>query len=194
MKSLKARYYLFPLQLEHDFQILAYSKFKRIEEALELTIESFANNASKDTWLVFKSHPFDPGMTNWRKKLADLARKYNVAERVVYVRGGFLAEMIDSSLGMVTINSTSALQALQRRCPVLALGEAIYSIAGLTYQKPIDQFWNDLQPADPVLVNDFIKVVAATIQIRGVFFSEPGLTNATDEAVERIYNQRVGRV
>ena len=188
----KTRYYMFPLQLEHDFQIIAYSPFERIEDTLELTIKSFAKNSPTDMRLVFKIHPWDPGFTNWHKKIKQLAKIYKVAERVDYVEGGNLAEMIKGAIGMVTINSTSAIQALQLGCPVLTLGEAIYNVPGLVYQNGIDNYWADPSAPDAALVNNFINAIAETIHIRGVFFSEPGLSRAVEETVICIYEQRTG--
>ena len=94
----------------------------------------------------------------------------------------------------MTINSTAAIIALQLGCPVKALGAAIYDVDGLTYQESLDSYWQQAKKPDQSLVVAFIKAMVSTIQIRGVFYSEPGLTSAVTEAVERLYNQKVGEL
>jgi len=185
-------YYLFPLQLEHDFQIVAYSPFKRLEDAIRLVIQSFTTHAPKDTHLVVKTHPWDPGFTNWEKCLRRIAQEYSVQERVHCMDGGNLAEMIQASRGMVTVNSTAAIQALQLGSSVITLADAIYNIRGMTNQEGIDRFWTEATPPDATLVHDFIKALVGTVQIRGVFFREPGMSDAALEMATRIYEDTVG--
>ncbi|PZN80105.1 MAG: capsular biosynthesis protein [Candidatus Methylumidiphilus alinenensis] len=186
------RYFLFPLQLEHDFQIVAYSPFDDMESAIKMVIKSFSDNAEKDTRLMIKIHPWDPGLKNWKNKIFQLAKEFSVCERIDYFDGGSLDEMIKGSLGMITVNSTSGIRSLQHGIPVKTLGDAIYNIQGITYQNPLDKFWTDRLKPDSKLVNDLLNAMAGTIQIRGVFFSEQGLNAAVEQAVDRIYNSTVG--
>ena len=76
--------------------------------------------------------------------------------------------------------------------PVKVLGDAIYDIEGLTYQGLLDSYWQQAKQPDMSLVGAFIKAVVSTIQIRGVYYSEPGLTAAVDEAVVRLSQRKVG--
>jgi capsular polysaccharide export protein len=62
----------------------------------------------------------------------------------------------------------------------------------LTYQGDLDHFWTEAAQPDPVNVEAFINVMAATIQIRGVFFNEPGLSAAVRSATERLVAGTVG--
>ena len=188
----KARYFVFPLQLEHDFQIIAYSPFESLGEAVRLVIKSFAAHTDAGTRLVVKVHPWDPGLTNWRKRVAQWANEFGVGDRVDYFDGGDLDEMTRRSAGMVTVNSTAGVRALQLGTPVMALGETVYDIPGLTYRGRLDSYWNDATPPNPALVDALINAMAAVIQIRGVFFAEPGMTAAVREAVTRLYNGTVG--
>jgi capsular polysaccharide export protein len=182
----KARYFLFPLQLEHDFQIMAYSPFEAMRDAMRIVIQSFARHAEADVRLVMKVHPWDPGLKDWRRLIAGWARDAGVADRVDYLEGGSLDLLIRRALGMVTINSTSGIRALQLGCPVKVLGQAMYDVPGLTHQGGLDTFWTEARQPDPALAEAFINAVAATLQIRGVFFNEPGLTAAVDTAVARL--------
>lgn len=185
-------YFLFPLQLENDFQIVAYSPFECMEEAIVRIVRSFALNAEPEVRLWVKVHPLDPGMKNWKKRILQHADQYAVAHRIDYFDGGDLDAMIGGSIGVVTINSTVGIRALQLNRPVMALGQAIYQVPGLTYQDGLDRYWTGAQPPDAGLVNDFISAVCNTLQIRGVFYSEPGLSAAINAAADRLLTDRVG--
>ena len=188
----KAPYFILPLQLEHDFQIVAYSPFSTLLEPLRQVTGSFAAHRAPGTRLVVKLHPWDPGLRNWRSIVDRLAREHGVSEHVDYLGGGDLDALLRGARGMVTVNSTSGLRALQLGCPVKALGQAIYDIEGLSFQGPLDEFWTRAEAPDPANVQAFAGALAATIQLRGVFFSEPGLSAAVDKAVERLHAGMVG--
>lgn len=182
----KVRYFVLPLQLDHDFQIVAYSPFSGMEEVIRLVMSSFSRCASDDTRLLVKVHPWDAGLVNWEKVVRRLAESFSVADRVDYLHGGSLDELARHAQGMVTVNSTSGLHALQANCPVKVLGQAVYDVNGLTCQGDLDTFWHSKQPPDVNLLRAFVNLMAATIQIRGVFFSEPGCTAAVQTAVQKL--------
>ena len=194
LKSEQARSFVFPLQLENDFQIIAYSPFDSIKVAIDLVLKSFAKHANPELRLLFKVHPWDPGLTNWKKFIFTSADKLGIAQRIDYLEGGNLEDIYLSSEGVVTINSTAAITALQLGIPVKALGDAIYDIEGMTYQGSLDGYWVQAKKPDKSLVDAFIKAIVSTIQIRGVYYSEPGLTAAVNEAVLRLYHQKVGEL
>lgn len=186
------RYFVFPLQLEHDFQIIAYSPFSDLGEAIRYVILSFARRADSDGHLVVKVHPWDPGLRNWGRLIGRWAGEAGIAGRVHCVDGGDLGQMIEGSSGLITVNSTSGIQALQLGCPVMALGHAIYDMPGLTHRGELDSFWTNAARPDPALVNALVNAMAAAIQIRGVFFTEPGLSAGAAEAAGRLYSGIVG--
>jgi capsular polysaccharide export protein len=192
LRNKGARYFLFPLQLENDFQIVSYSPFASLEEAIRLVLKSFAVHAVANTRLLVKVHPLEPGIKNWKKLVYVWADELGIGDRIDYFDGGNLDEIISGSLGMITVNSTAGIRALQLGSPVKILGEAIYDVAGLTYQGSIDDFWNGVKRPDPVLVDAFINAIASTLHVRGVFYSEPGLSVAVRAAVDRLYHQEVG--
>lgn len=189
-----ARYYVFPLQIENDFQITAYSPFGSLEEAIRKVIKSFAENATPETRLLVKVHPWDPGLKSWRKVVQRLGVEFAVIDRISYYDGGNLDEMIRGAAGVVTVNSTSGLRALQLGCPVKLLGEAIFDIAGLTDPGELDQFWHHPDLPDVELTSAFIKAIAATLHIRGGYFSEPGLSAAVNTAVERLSQGKMNQL
>jgi capsular polysaccharide export protein len=194
LQSRAVPYYVFPLQLEHDFQIVAYSPFSNLDDPIRLVIRSFARHADADTCLLLKMHPFDPGMKNWAKRIDLWAAECGVVDRVVYLDSGDLDAMIRDSAGMVTVNSTAGVRALQLGSPVKVLGQAVYDVPGLTFQGNLNEFWAEANPPDPSLVDAFISALAGTIQIRGVYFSEPGLTAAVEAAVGRLLTDTVGEL
>ena len=55
-------YFVLPLQLDHDFQIVAYSKFDGMEDVIRLIIGSFSRSANSDVKLIIKVHPWDAGL------------------------------------------------------------------------------------------------------------------------------------
>jgi capsular polysaccharide export protein len=181
-----ARYFVFPLQLENDFQIVAYSPFDGLEDALVQVLDSFAAHCESGTRLVVKVHPLDPGIRNWSRLVRRRARERGLADRIDCIDGGKLDEIIRGSAGMITVNSTAAIRALQLGSPVKALGQAIYDVAGLCEQGPLHGFWRKPQAPDPTLVEAFVDAVAGSLQVRGVFYREPGLGNAVAEAIARL--------
>lgn len=187
-------YFLFPLQLENDFQIQAYSPYKELAVAISEVISSFARRAQPAARLLIKMHPLEPGVRNWKRLIGQIAKSHAVADRVEYFDGGELDVMIRGAQGMVTVNSTSGMRALQLGCPLKVLGQAIFDVPGLCHQGILDQFWTNATPPDHDLVEAFINVLAASIQLRGVFYAEPGLTAAVEASVRRLYAGRVGEM
>jgi capsular polysaccharide export protein len=186
-------YFVFPLQLDFDFQIVAYSPFDGIAQAIERVLISFAQHAPANAHLVLKEHPWDPALHNWEHIMARRAAVLGISDRVHYLRGGYLDTLIRAAAGVVTINSTSGLRALQIGRPLVVLGQAVYDVPGLSFQCGLDAFWTQAECPDPRLVQDLLRAMAGTIQIRGVFFQEPGLSVAVDEAAKRLLENRVGQ-
>lgn len=180
------RYFVLPLQLDHDFQIVAYSPFGGMGEVIRLVIESFARHAPAESSLIIKVHPWDAGLVSWRRIVSRFATEFQVAGRVEYLDGGSLADLARAATGMVTVNSTAGLHALQVGCPVKVLGQAVYDVPKLTFQGFLDEFWRSPSAPDRALLAAFVNLMAGTTQIRGVFFSEPGGAAAVDAAVQRL--------
>jgi len=185
------RYFVHPLQLAYDFQLRAYSNYPDQGDSIREVVTSFAANAPPDSHLIIKVHPLDTGLRDWKKLIRKVSALQCVAERVHYLDGGNLDQLCETSLGMVTINSTSGLRALQLDCPVVVLGQAVFDVPGLTFQGGLDAFWQERSPPDQQLRDDFVKLMAASIQIRGVFYNQPGLDAAVAAAVHRLHNDQV---
>jgi capsular polysaccharide export protein len=69
---------------------------------------------------------------------------------------------------------------------VTVLGSAIFNIAGLTFDGPLDNFWQGSAPPDPELLKAFRKVVLTQAQLNGSFFTEAGIVQGIEAAMERI--------
>lgn len=183
------KYFLFPLQLAHDFQIVAYSPFDSLGDAIRMVLTSFARHAAADKRLVVKVHPWDPGLHRWGAFIRHEASKLGLEQRVFYLNGGTLDPLITGAEGMVTVNSTSGIRALQLGCPVLTLGKAIYHVAGLTHQTGLDSFWGAPERPNPTLTQAFITALVGQTQVRGVFFQDPGQAAAVQTITERLLNR-----
>ncbi len=187
-------FYLFPMQLDFDYQIVAYSPFQGMDEVIPLVLDSFVRHAPADAVLVLKEHPWDPAIRDWQRFALNYARAMGSGDRIRYLRGGDLDMLLRHARGVVLVNSTTGLRALQLRTSLKVLGQAVYDVPGLTYQGELDTFWTDASPPDPELADDFITALAGTVQLRGVFFKEPGLTEAVTEACHRLLTDTVGEV
>lgn len=170
----KQPYFVFPLQIENDFQIRAYSSYNTIGDAITEVITSFAKHAAPDSLLVIKEHPREQIWCNWRQHCMSLARELGLTDRVVHLDGGAMEQLIDRSQGVITINSTSGLQGILHEKPVKVLGQAIYDIEGLCHQGSLDDFLR--KPSQPLseLREAFINLLGASIQVKGGFYSLEG--------------------
>ncbi|EPJ44471.1 MAG: hypothetical protein OFPII_34600 [Osedax symbiont Rs1] len=169
-------YYLLPLQLDSDAQIIYHSPFDNMAQIIEKVLRSFAKHSPSAAKLVIKNHPLDTGYFNFKQFINTQAKKLAVSERVLYLESGHLPTLFDANCkGVVTINSTVGTSSLIHHCPTIALGDAIYDMQGLTYQHGLDKFWRQGQAPDKALFDAFRKVVIHTTQLNGGFYSVQGV-------------------
>jgi capsular polysaccharide export protein len=186
-----APFYLFPLQLDSDAQILLHSPFSGMTEALRTVIASFASHAPAGTRLLVKEHPLDNWVHEWQRITFDIGRECGVAERIDYLPGGDIVPVARRSLGMVTINSTSGTLGLMLGKPVVVLGSAVYDILGITCQKGLDQFWQDPEAPDEATFTAFRRVLIDRCLIPGGFFSNEALDKVVRHAIARFEGQPI---
>ncbi|WP_371142019.1 capsule biosynthesis protein [Burkholderia cepacia] len=179
-------YYLFPLQLNSDAQIVEHSPFDGVCEAISVVLQSFARNAPPDALLVIKNHPLDTGLIAYRRFADVLAGQLGVADRLRFVDAGHLPTLLDNSRAVIVVNSTVGLSALHHRRPLLALGAAIYSMPGLTWQGSLDDFWSATELPDMRLYRAFLNYVMRHTQINGDFYTRTGIEMAVAGAVARL--------
>jgi len=186
-------YFVMPLQLETDYQIRAYSSYNTQREAIEDTIASMAAHAPFDTDLVVKLHPLDNGLVNWGKVVRATARRYGLQGRVHFMDGGNLVRLMASARGVVTINSTAGLQAVQKGTPVKVLGVAVYDIEGLTHRGSLDHFWRAPTQPDVELSAAFHRLLAVAVHVRGNFYSLKGMDAGAKAIATRLDERSVNQ-
>ncbi len=182
----RCRFFLFPLQLQNDYQLRSNAEFAHQSDAIRTVIASFARHAAADDRLVLKCHPLDNGGENWPTHIKKAATAAGVADRVAYIEGGDLAVLLDHASGTITINSTVGMHALVSGGAVKVLGTALFDIEGLTHQGSLDTFWTSPMQPDMGLVDALVRALAGTIQVRGDFFSREGRKAAIEIFVERL--------
>jgi len=182
----KTPFFVFPMQLEGDFQIRDHSPYSGMAEAMTVIISSFAAHAPATTELILKAHPLDNGLENWPKVIDRIVEAHGVADRVHFVDGGRLDAMLAHARGMVTVNSTAGIEAIMADCPTKTLTPAIYDIVGLTDDQELDGFWTTPKRPDKALLEAFIRALTGTVQVRGTIYSNDGLTAAVANMADRI--------
>ena len=178
--------FVLPLQLSTDYQIRTHSLFPDMQSAAAYAIESFAANAPADVHLLLKSHPLDPSFFNWSQFVRRIARRLQVEDRIHFVDGGDLDEMLEGARGLVCVNSTSATLALARGIPVCTIGEALYDMPGLTHQEHLDTFWANPTPPEPGIYQAFRRVLVERSLVRGGLASESAIQILIQSMLERL--------
>lgn len=181
-----APFFLFPLQLEGDYQVRRHSDFATVRHAVERAVASFARHAPGGTRLVVKGHPLDNGLVPWARIVPAIAAAAGVAPRVVYVDEVPYGPLLAATRGVLTINSTAGLQALREGVPVAVLGRTLYALPGLVWQGSLHAFWAAPPPPDMALVDALRRVLMAHALIPGGFFGESGIARAVAAARDRL--------
>ena len=165
-------FFLVPLQVFNDAQIFVHSSFDSVEAFVEEVLGSFARHAPADTALVIKHHPMSRGYTDYAALIRRLARAHGIAQRCFYIHDQHLPTLLKHARGVVVVNSTTGLQALEHHVPVKTLGEAIYDLPGLCHQGPLDAFWHEAPHSAPdrVLLRRFVSFLIARSQLNGSFY------------------------
>lgn len=179
-------YFLFPLQLSSDYQIRVHSPFTSMPQAADYVLESFARHAPADTTLVIKTHPLDFSFFDWNGYARRAERRFGLSGRLIPVAGGDLKTLADGSLGLVTVNSTSATFALESGIPVMSLGTAVYAVDGLTHHGTLDSFWAAPQKPDPALWDAFRRVLHDRCLVRGGLASESAMRILIEGSIQRL--------
>lgn len=187
------RFFVFPLQMQNDYQLRENSPFHRQADAITLIIKALKESLESDTHLLFKIHPMDNGIENWSKIISEQANNYDLTDKVWCIDGGNLDHLLRDCAGTITINSTVGVLAIQKLKPVIVLGDAMYDIAGLTSQQRLTAFFQQPSPPNPDLVDAFVRLMAASIQVHGSFISKKGRKIAIEEMSERLINNQVNQ-
>lgn len=168
------QYFLVALQSAGDAQVRVHSHYESIEHFIVEVVESFAGSAPADCLLVLKHHPLDRGYTDYTVLVDELVAKHGLQGRCIYAHDQYLPALLDHARGVVTINSTVGLSALQQQAPVKVCGEAMYDIQGLTFQGSLDRFWQlaHLHVPQPDLFQGFRNYLILHTQHNGSFYKK----------------------
>ena len=121
-----------------------------------------------------------------RSRIATIAGNYGVANRVDLIDGGDLDRLIARCEGVVTVNSTVGLTALNGGKPVISLGSSIYDLPGLTHQASLADFWTQPEPPEPDMPDALTRALIATMQVRGGFIGRDAIESGAREMLARI--------
>lgn len=166
------RYFLVPLQVFNDAQIVVHSDFNCIEDFIATVLMSFADHAPDDVSLVFKHHPMDRGYQDYSALIRRLSSENGIEKKVVYIHDQHLPALLDNARGAVVINSTVGLSALRHRAPTKVCGDAIYDLPGLTFQDSLEKFWRigASEKPDYELFQRFRDYLVVKTQLNGNFY------------------------
>lgn len=183
-------YYVLPLQLNSDVQIRVHSRFADMREVIECVLESFARQAPGAAKIVIKNHPLDMGLMNFNKIIRDCERRLSIEGRVVYLEDGNLVALVRRCQGVVTVNSTAGIVAIEEGKPTVTLSDPIYNLPGLTCQMSLDDFWSQAHMPDAEFFARFRRVLMAATQINGGFYSGSGMALAAENSCRVLTAER----
>ncbi|MBC5785610.1 capsular biosynthesis protein [Ramlibacter sp. USB13] len=152
-----APYFFVPLQHDGDSQIRHHSGYARNAEFVLEVMHSFAEHAEPGTLLVFKQHPQSRGAAGHGALIRRVANELGIGERVRYLVEGDTRDLCRGARGVVVINSTVGLQALESGTPLVVMGEALYRLPSLTHGGTLHSFWRDGAPPDPEAAAAFLQ-------------------------------------
>ena len=167
------------LQKPGDAQLRVHSRYGANNPFLREVCESFAASAPKNAVLIVKQHPLDYGVENTPSFFARLVRELKLEGRAYYLRKTSIDIVLDNVDGLVIINSTAGLAAVQRGLAVKCCGKAIFDMEGLTFQGNLDTFWTEGTAPHTATVNAFIAYLTRYSQINGALYAPKGMAIAS---------------
>tara|TARA_R110002049_G_scaffold140930_9_gene302396 strand:- start:7197 stop:8489 length:1293 start_codon:yes stop_codon:yes gene_type:complete len=177
-------YHLALLQLEHDASFQMHSPFDTMADFLEVVIDGFAKGAPQHHHLVIKAHPLEDGRVPVRRDVKRLARHYGVSDRVHFVRGGKLAQLLNDTRTAVTVNSTAGQQVLWRGIPLKVFGRAVYAQPEFVSDQPLAEFFAAASRPDNRAYKDYRRYLLETSQIPGGFYAARGRRQLLRQVVD----------
>lgn len=190
LSGLHPPFFMVALQVHDDLQLRCHGRGWKTMNFAEMIFESFRRTAPPNARLVVKAHPLDVGHGHHRKNIRLLIAKYGLEDRVEYLQSGPLLPIVRHSRGLVTINSTAGIAALRNHIPVIAFGDALYHVPGLS-ERPegvadLDRFWNEQPRVDVQVAWRFGEHVLNTVLIPGSFYLQESWKRVADEVVRRL--------
>ncbi len=182
-------YHLVLLQLEHDSSFQMHSPFKRAEEFIAEVLDGFAAGAPRHHHLVFKAHPLENGRSPLRRIIRTKAKALGLADRVHFVRGGKLAQLLDHARSAITVNSTAAQQVLWRGMPLKTFGTAVFDKPEFVSTQPTSDFFARAERPDLAAYLDYRTFLLETSQVAGGFYSAKGRRQLLRQVVDMMLAQ-----
>lgn len=189
-------YYVVALQVHDDLNLLRNGNGWTMQHLIDEATRSFARHAPSTHQLLFKVHPLDRGHLPYRKLVAQAARKHGCDARVKVVDDRPIGPMIRNSRGVITVNSTSGLIALEHGKPLMVLGNAVYSTAALQtlplrHSVELDMFWTRPAVAQSDAVQSFFARMHEESLVNGNFYLAAEGPATADAVADRIHEDFV---
>ena len=124
----------------------------------------------------------DRGYHDYTKLIRQQVEKLGLQGRCHYIHDQHLPTLLQHARGVVVINSTVGLSALHHGVPLKVCGNAMYDMAGLTFQGALDDFWKNAQHSKPdgLLLQAFHGYLVQYTQLNGNFYKRlPNAVSAT---------------
>lgn len=179
-------YVLVLMQLEHDSNFVAHSAYARMSDFTDEVLTEFARAAPSHHRIVFKAHPLEDGRGGIRQAILARAQALGIAQRVHFVRGGKLARLLNQARATVTVNSTSAQQALWRGLPVKAMGQAVFDKPGLVSDQSLGDFLHDPQRPKPTAYRRYRDFLLESSQVPGGYYASRSRAHALRIVVDML--------
>ncbi|MBP0484075.1 capsule biosynthesis protein [Sagittula salina] len=177
-------YHLCLMQLEHDSSFQKHSPFATMPDFVELVVAGFREGAPGHHHLVFKAHPLEDDRAGVRRAIREAAQRHGVSDRVHYVRGGKLAQLLNDARTAVTVNSTAAQQVLWRGIPLKVFGDAVYAKPEFVSTQPLAEFFAAPSRPDNKAYKDYRRYLLETSQLPGGFYSARGRRQLLRQVVD----------
>ncbi len=181
--SCKGGYFVAPLQVYDDFQVLN-SRFADVKDFIREVVEAFARSAGPDVVLVLKHHPRDRGHRHYGRFIESLESELGLQGRICYVHDIHLPKLLRGALGTVVINSTVGISSLYHGTPVKCLDDSVY--LACTSSQDLDAFFAEPAPVSRTLVSRYIRWLKHGSQLNGTFYKMRFWTPSAQERLRRL--------
>ncbi len=185
------RFFLVPLQVPTDANLQGAACGWTMRRLVDATLVSFAAHAPKDCRLVFKVHPMARGHGRMEREIRSVAQGNGVSDRVDILETGMLGQLTRHCAGMITINSTSGLAAINHGRPLLVIGRSVYSrpeLATCAFGEPdFRRFWVSGFVAPKDLRKSFLSTIARKALLPGDFYGHRGRRVAIRAIVAKLH-------
>jgi capsular polysaccharide export protein len=100
---------------------------------------------------------------------------------------GNLEDLVERSLGIVTVNSTSGTLGLAKGIPVFVMGSAVYDLPGITHQGVLDDYWRAPQRPVAAIFDAFRRVLIDRCLVVGGFASQSAIHTLIQSTLTRLF-------